>query len=142
MDKHPTCGWGCFLVCLFVGGGGGSVLQRVTCVLIVCRNVRLSDSIHHCCRSKDGRILVVSSMDGYCSVVTFDAGELGVPYTPRPASSVSMDTHRSSGPRVIKSYGFIPRHASLQPLGTVNMHYLMLNFLCTVISELLFLPKM
>ena len=26
-------------------------------------------------------MLVVSSVDGYCSVVTFDANELGIPYT-------------------------------------------------------------
>lgn len=38
--------------------------------------------------SSDGRVLVVSSTDGYCSVITFDKGELGMPYTPRPAMSV------------------------------------------------------
>ena len=31
------------------------------------------------CRSEDGQILVVSSSDGYCTVVRFDSGELGVP---------------------------------------------------------------
>lgn len=32
------------------------------------------------CRSSDGRILVVSSTDGYCSLVSFAKGELGTPY--------------------------------------------------------------
>lgn len=42
--------------------------------------------------SSDGHILVVSSTDGYCSVVTFDEGELGVLYTPKPAPSTSSAT--------------------------------------------------
>ncbi|XP_071440014.1 chromatin assembly factor 1 subunit B [Hetaerina americana] len=33
--------------------------------------------------SSDGRILVVSSTDGYCSVITFTEGELGIPYKPK-----------------------------------------------------------
>lgn len=32
--------------------------------------------------SSDGRIIVVSSTDGYCSIVTFAEGELGTPYQP------------------------------------------------------------
>lgn len=32
-------------------------------------------------RSSDGRILMVSSTDGYCSVITFSEGELGTVYT-------------------------------------------------------------
>ncbi|KAL8571750.1 hypothetical protein ACOMHN_060835 [Nucella lapillus] len=39
--------------------------------------------------SKDGRLLVVASTDGYCSVVTFEEGELGVFYTPHTAPSSS-----------------------------------------------------
>ena len=31
-------------------------------------------------RSTDGTTLVVSSTDGYCTIVTFDEGELGKPY--------------------------------------------------------------
>lgn len=30
-------------------------------------------------RSSDGRLLVVSSTDGYCSFIKFEEGELGVP---------------------------------------------------------------
>lgn len=30
--------------------------------------------------SKDGRLLMVSSTDGYCTFVTFDEGEIGMPY--------------------------------------------------------------
>ena len=30
--------------------------------------------------SKDGKVLAISSRDGYCSLVTFDANELGTPY--------------------------------------------------------------
>jgi len=32
------------------------------------------------CRSLDGRILVVASTDGYCTLVTFEEGELGHTY--------------------------------------------------------------
>ncbi|XP_014782646.1 chromatin assembly factor 1 subunit B [Octopus bimaculoides] len=32
--------------------------------------------------SSDGNILVVSSTDGFCSIVTFEKGEIGEPYTP------------------------------------------------------------
>ena len=32
------------------------------------------------CRSHDGRILAVSSTDGYCTLVTFEENELGIPY--------------------------------------------------------------
>ena len=38
-------------------------------------------------RSDDGLILVVSSTDGYCSLVSFAEGELGTPYLATPASS-------------------------------------------------------
>lgn len=31
------------------------------------------------CRSADGLILVASSKDGYCTIIRFDNGELGVP---------------------------------------------------------------
>lgn len=38
-------------------------------------------AVHVCgCRSQDGRLLVVSSTDGYCTLVSFDAGELGTEY--------------------------------------------------------------
>ena len=32
-------------------------------------------------RSNDGKILAISSRDGYCSLVTFDDNELGIPYS-------------------------------------------------------------
>jgi len=34
----------------------------------------------HCCRSHDGQLLVVSSTDGYCTLITFDENELGTIY--------------------------------------------------------------
>ena len=49
-------------------------------------------------RSSDGQILVVSSTDGYCTIVRFDGGELGVPLTDselpvgaRRVASTNMD---------------------------------------------------
>ena len=33
------------------------------------------------CRSRDGRALIVSSTDGFCTVATFEENELGLPYT-------------------------------------------------------------
>jgi len=45
--------------------------------------------------SSDGRILVVSSTDGYCSIVTFSEGELGKPYQP-VASEAAPNTNLPS----------------------------------------------
>nr|CAD7266685.1 unnamed protein product [Timema shepardi] len=47
--------------------------------------------------SSDGRALVVSSTDGYCSIVTFTEGELGKEYKP------SKDTQESDGQTPSKS---------------------------------------
>lgn len=33
-------------------------------------------------RSSDGKMLIASSTDGYCSIVTFSEGELGNVYEP------------------------------------------------------------
>ncbi|KAJ9575239.1 hypothetical protein L9F63_025808, partial [Diploptera punctata] len=33
--------------------------------------------------SSNGRTLIMSSMDGYCSIITFAEGELGVVYEPK-----------------------------------------------------------
>lgn len=32
------------------------------------------------CRSGDGRLLIASSTDGYCSIISFGDRELGIPY--------------------------------------------------------------
>jgi chromatin assembly factor 1 subunit B len=55
-------------------------------------------------RSPDGQTLMMSSTDGYCSVVVFDYGELGVPYTysEQPAlkllPSLVQSTAHKTGP--------------------------------------------
>ena len=49
-------------------------------------------------RSKDGQILVVTSTDGYCSLVAFDPDELGIPLSPSelpPAMRSHSDQHQS-----------------------------------------------
>ena len=38
-------------------------------------------------RSPDGRKLLISSLDGFCSVISFDEEELGVPCTQSTAST-------------------------------------------------------
>ena len=50
-----------------------------------------------CCRSHDGRVLVVSSTDGYCTLVTFEAGELGEPYKQRPLEGKPMEVVEGKG---------------------------------------------
>ncbi|XP_076445801.1 chromatin assembly factor 1 subunit B-like [Babylonia areolata] len=54
--------------------------------------------------SKDGRILAVASTDGYCTAITFEAGELGAPYTPHPAaaesSTMTTETQQACGDKV------------------------------------------
>ncbi|XP_046392894.1 chromatin assembly factor 1 subunit B [Ischnura elegans] len=42
--------------------------------------------------SSDGRILVVSSTDGYCSAITFAEGELGIPYKGNNEAQNSMNS--------------------------------------------------
>lgn len=40
--------------------------------------------IHNCfikTRSSNGQLLVVSSSDGFCSIISFSKDELGIPYT-------------------------------------------------------------
>jgi chromatin assembly factor 1 subunit B len=47
-------------------------------------------------RSCDGRALIISSTDGYCSIITFKPGELGVPVqniTPAVANSTTPETN-------------------------------------------------
>ncbi|GAB1300451.1 Chromatin assembly factor 1 subunit B [Apodemus speciosus] len=57
--------------------------------------------------SNDGAFLAVSSTDGYCSFVTFEKGELGVPLKEKPVLSVrtpdtakkaKKQTHQGSSP--------------------------------------------
>ena len=48
-------------------------------------------------RSADGRILVVASTDGYCSIITFDQAELGVAYNrPVDAKTDSAEAETSN----------------------------------------------
>ncbi|XP_074642956.1 chromatin assembly factor 1 subunit B-like [Tubulanus polymorphus] len=42
--------------------------------------------------SSDGRILAISSTDGYCSFISFQEGELGKPYKPQSESEEKMKT--------------------------------------------------
>lgn len=58
-------------------------------------------------RSSDGTFLAISSTDGYCSFVTFEKGELGVPLkekpvlsikTPDTAKKTKSQTHQGSPP--------------------------------------------
>ncbi|XP_041351342.1 chromatin assembly factor 1 subunit B-like [Gigantopelta aegis] len=46
--------------------------------------------------SQDGRVLVISSTDGYCSVVMFEPGELGVIYQNKETGSSIPDTTKSA----------------------------------------------
>ncbi|GAA5957764.1 hypothetical protein JCM3765_003758 [Sporobolomyces pararoseus] len=63
--------------------------------------------------SPDGQSLILSSQDGYCSIVAFSPGELGTPYSPQPESprsstpaattSVSTQLEGSGGGRAAAS---------------------------------------
>ncbi|KAM5179913.1 chromatin assembly factor 1 subunit B isoform 1-T2 [Mantella aurantiaca] len=56
--------------------------------------------------SKDGTFLVISSTDGYCSFVSFEEGEIGVPVKEKPAlilktpSTMEKKVRKSQGRRV------------------------------------------
>lgn len=54
-------------------------------------------------RSKDGTFLVISSTDGYCSFVTFEEGEIGVPLKERPP--LILKTPSAAEKKVRKSQG-------------------------------------
>lgn len=45
-------------------------------------------------RSSDGQLLIVSSSDGYCSIVSFSKDELGTPYT-KDVNVVMMETEET-----------------------------------------------
>lgn len=47
--------------------------------------------------SSDGQILIVSSSDGYCSIIHFQEGELGKIYKMKNPDTVLTDTCKSSG---------------------------------------------
>lgn len=47
-------------------------------------------------RSYDGRILVVSSTDGYCSLISFAEGELGTPYREKIEENITKFVESSS----------------------------------------------
>lgn len=62
----------------------------------------------HCTRltdlswSSDGRVLLVSSSDGFCTLVTFEENELGVPY---PMDTIQDDSTANCfpvQPKVVK----------------------------------------
>lgn len=57
-------------------------------------------------RSSDGSTLVVSSSDGYCSIVQFNQGELGEPYD----LSIKQVLDRSNSPLTLNggSSGWCP----------------------------------
>lgn len=40
-------------------------------------------------RSSDGLLLVISSTDGFCSIVSFEAGELGKPWEKKTSKNNS-----------------------------------------------------
>ncbi|XP_033636138.1 chromatin assembly factor 1 subunit B-like isoform X2 [Asterias rubens] len=41
--------------------------------------------------SPDGRVLVVSSTDGFCSLVTFEEGEIGIPFEKAPIKPIATE---------------------------------------------------
>ncbi len=59
-----------------------------------------SSAISSLLRSNDGRFLVVSSSDGYCSILSFDPGELGVPLSPEKLPPPLANTQTQSKPEV------------------------------------------
>ena len=50
-------------------------------------------------RSSDGKILAISSRDGYCSLVTFNENELGTPYSQTAGEVIENATvHKEISP--------------------------------------------
>ena len=65
------------------------------------------------CRSADGQTLVVSSQDGYCSLITFDPNELGTPYTGEMAKPpVAQAAAQAAAPAVAVQW---PAPAPVKP---------------------------
>ncbi|VDP23242.1 unnamed protein product [Soboliphyme baturini] len=69
--------------------------------------------------SHDGRILLISSEDGYCSLLTFAPDELGVPYfqpasNPKCSDNVTDKVGSSAGP--LSKYELFHVSKPLQPL--------------------------
>ncbi|KAF5098223.1 hypothetical protein D0Z00_002103 [Geotrichum galactomycetum] len=57
--------------------------------------------------SPDGNNLLMTSTDGFCSVIIFDKGELGTPYTEpiRPPVIVSQSPTKTVGNTTVESFG-------------------------------------
>jgi len=71
------------------------------------------------CRSEDGQILVVSSSDGYCTVVRFDSGELGVPLPnselPVKARRVISEVSPTISPPTVHNVVSVPSNNQTTP---------------------------
>ena len=51
-------------------------------------------------RSSDGKLLLISSTDGYCTLIAFEDGELGIPYID-PAKLAAADKVKGESSKVI-----------------------------------------
>lgn len=60
----------------------------------------------NCFRSYDGRLLLASSSDGYCTIVTFEEGELGVPYVNDVTHNNTFDDSEVTTMEISSEYSF------------------------------------
>lgn len=58
------------------------------------------------CRSPDGNTLIMSSQDGYCSLVAFEPGELGTPFA---AAAAALHTAAVEPPDVVPGTPLVAR---------------------------------
>ncbi|KAI0209118.1 Chromatin assembly factor 1 subunit B [Lamellibrachia satsuma] len=67
--------------------------------------------------SHNGRVLVVSSTDGYCTLVTFEAGELGEPYSQLPLEVKPMEAVDVKGKQETR---VTPVISNIKPRPSIN----------------------
>ncbi|XP_036075046.1 chromatin assembly factor 1 subunit B [Rousettus aegyptiacus] len=70
--------------------------------------------------SSDGAFLAISSTDGYCSFVTFEKDELGIPLKEKPDLSVRTDTAKKTKSQTHQGSSPGPRPGEGTPTGRIQ----------------------
>lgn len=71
-------------------------------------------------RSSDGQTLVISSQDGYCSIVAFSPGELGTPYHDQRAAHRHSSQQNAASLPTVHPGSAVPSPAKLAATATAT----------------------
>jgi len=80
------------------------------------------------CRSNDGSMLVVSSTDGYCSLVQFSDNELGAPYKLTVKEVLDKPIITQTSTTNLETPDNTGNSARIQPLFSSSLHFFFLIY--------------